>query len=186
MQTNPPIDQTTKKERRELQRQERAAVQRKRTQRRKLQQIAGIVLVTALVGAGVWALIRYERSKPPTPEGDILSKNGFHWHPELSISIKGEKQEIAANIGIGAVHKELHTHDATGVVHMEMQGLVTKDETTLGAFFKSWGKQFNANCIFDSCNGPDGTVKMFVNGKENTEFENYLMKDKDKIEIKYE
>ena len=29
-------------------------------------------------------------------------------------------------------------------------------------------------------------VKMTVNGKENTEYENYAMQDKDKIELRYE
>ena len=29
-------------------------------------------------------------------------------------------------------------------------------------------------------------MEMTVNGKENIEFENYIMKDKDKIELHYE
>ena len=48
------------------------------------------------------------------------------------------------------------------------------------------GKTFSKDCIFEYCSGADGTVKMFVNGKENTEFENYLINDKDKIEIRYD
>ena len=69
---------------------------------------------------------------------------------------------------------------------MEMSSLVTKDETRLKKWFQLWGKDFNSNCIFDKCNGPDGTIKIYVNGQENKEFENYLMKDGDNIEIKYE
>lgn len=104
----------------------------------------------------------------------------------LSIYINGEKKEIPANLGIGAIHKPIHTHDATGVIHMEMQGLVTKEDTKLGNFFVIWGKQFNSNCIFDTCNGDVGTVKMTVNGQESYEFEDHLMKDGDKIEIRFE
>lgn len=81
----------------------------------------------------------------------------------------------------------IHTHDASGQLHWEvMQGPVTKDEILLGDFFGIWGKTFNKDCIFDSCNSSSGTVKMFVNGKENTDFENYQVKDKDNIEIRYE
>lgn len=145
-------------------------------------------IVTILMVAGAILLL----SKGETvnvPKDQIVAQQGLHWHPRLTVLIKGEKQEIPADFGIGAVHLPIHTHAADskeGVLHMEMSGLVTKDETKLGKWFQLWGKQFNSNCIFDKCNGPDGTVKMTVNGQENMEFENYLMKDNDKIEIKYE
>jgi len=70
---------------------------------------------------------------------DIVSQKGFHWHPELAIFVKGEEQEIPPNIGIGAVHQPIHTHDDSnqGIVHMEFQGLARKQDTTLGQFFKN-------------------------------------------------
>ena len=161
---------------------EEQLLQRKRTIKRFVKTFMVIVAIAVPLGGLIW----YGATRPPTPESDIVSKKGLHWHPELTITINVKNQEIPANIGIGAVHQPIHTHDASGVVHMEIQGLVTKEDTKLGRFFKIWGKQFNSNCIFDYCNGADGNVKMFVNGKENTEFDNYLMQDKDKIEIKYE
>ena len=130
----------------------------------------------AIVAGIVWLIA----SAPKTPEGEILSRNGFHWHPELTIYVKGEKQEIPANIGIGAVHMPMHTHteDASqGVIHLEFQGLVKKSDVTLGQFFKAWGKDINSF----------GTnVKMTVNGQENTELGNYVMQDKDKIELRFD
>ena len=44
---------------------------------------------------------------------------------------------------------------------------------------------------YNECSGRDGLNKLgkerkLVNGKANTDFENYLMKDKDTIEIRYE
>jgi len=69
---------------------------------------------------------------------------------------------------------------------MEMEGLVTKDETRLGNFFEIWGKDFSKEQSFDKKNGADGKVKMLVNGKESSKFENYEMRDGDKIEIRYE
>lgn len=172
----------------ELKRQQKIKEQQIIQRKRNIKKIAKTSIISALVIAPIVGLIWYVATRPPTPETDIASKRGLHWHSQLSVSIKGQKQEVPANIGIGGgrVMGSTHTHDTSGQIHLEKQGLVTKTDISLGQFFKAWGKQFNSNCILDSCNGPDGTVKLLVNGNENTEFENYSMKDKDKIEIKYE
>lgn len=145
-----------------------------------------MALIVLLAGGGVVWLARYSANLPKTPESEIIARSGIHWHPEISIYIKNQKQEIPANLGLGVVMQGVHTHDSSGVIHVEKQGLVKKEDAALGKFFKIWGKQFNSNCIFESCNSESGTIKMLVNGQENTEFENYSMKDKDKIEIRYE
>ncbi|MBU6431056.1 YncE family protein [Patescibacteria group bacterium] len=132
-------------------------------------------------------------------KSEIVSRKGIHWHPELKVIIKGEAITIPANIGIGKQYADypfydpmmsmtdMHTHDASGTLHWEvMQGPVKKEEVRLSAFFATWGKKFDENCIFEFCNGKEGRVKMFVNGKENTEFQNYQVNNKDKIEIRYE
>lgn len=180
-QQNQPSDYETK-------RQQKIKEQQTIQRNRKIKKITKTVIISALVLAPIVGLIWYASTRPPTPETDIASKRGLHWHSQLSISIKGQKQEVPANIGIGGgrIMGSTHTHDTSGEIHLEKQGLVTKNDISLGQFFKTWGKQFNSSCILDSCNGPDGTVKLTVNGKENAEFENYSMKDKDKIEIKYE
>ena len=148
--------------------------------------IGAIVTVLIVVGA-IYLLSKGESVN--VPEDQIVTRKGLHWHPRVTVSIKGEKQEIPANLGLGAVHGKIHTHDTDnkeGVIHMEMQGVVTKDDTKLAHFFQAWGKQFNSTQLFDKTNGADGSVKMLVNGQNNTEFENYLMKDGDKIEVRYE
>jgi hypothetical protein len=152
--------------------------------------IGGISLLTLsiLVGA-VFLLSGNSNVKSSISKDQIVAENGIHWHPKLLISIQGKKQEIPANIGIGAVHQKIHTHpedNKEGVVHMEMQGIVTKEDTKLGNFFKIWGKEFNSTQIFDKENGKEGKVVMLVNGKKNMEFENYHMRDGDIIEIRYE
>ena len=83
----------------------------------------------------------------------------------------------------------MHTHAEDyrdGIVHMEMQGVVAKDETRLGRFFEIWGKKFSSSQIFGFKNSSEAAVKMLVNGKMNKDFENYNMRDGDKIEIRYE
>jgi len=126
-------------------------------------------------------------SKLSTPPTDIIAQNGLHWHSNLSINILGQPQEIPAGLGLaGLPHNPLHTHDRDSVIHMEFAGKVAADDLRLGKFFQVWGKTFNKDCIFDKCSGPEGTLKMLVNGKENSDFENYAMKDEDKIEIIFE
>ena len=151
--------------------------------------IGTIVIFTIIVLVGGVFLLSSQQSQDTSiPEEQIVSSNGLHWHPTLEIYIKGDKQEIPPNTGIGTVHQPIHTHEdaAQGVIHMEMSGTVTKDETRIGNFFKVWGKEFSSNQIFDSVNGEEGKVRMMVNGVESDQFENYEMKDGDKIEIRYE
>ncbi len=131
-------------------------------------------------------------------DSETVSEQAIHWHPELTIIIKGQKQEIPANIGIGPQNADnafydgmmqmtdIHTHDNSGTLHWEvMTGPVKRGHVKLGAFFQIWGKTFNKDQILDSKNGDGGTVKMTVNGQPNTEYENYIIKDKDKIEISF-
>lgn len=149
--------------------------------------IGGAIFTILLLVGAVFLLSKGEDAN--VPEDQIISRKGIHWHPKLTILIKGEKQEIPADFGLGAIHSPIHTHAADnkeGVLHMEMSGLVIRDETKLGKWFQLWGKEFNSNCIFDKCNGSEGKILMLVNGQENRDFENYLMKDRDRIEIKYE
>ena len=152
-----------------------------------LKNITIIILVAGATVLLVWTIAK----QPPatevsTAENSIVSKTGIHYHPKLDIYIKGQLQTIPTDVGLGAVHLPIHTHDADNIIHLEFSKLVTLDNTRLEEFFKIWGKQFNSNCIFDNCNGPNGTVKMFVNGQPNNEFEKYPMKTDDKIEIRYE
>lgn len=169
---------------------------------RKRARMKGMLKTTVLSVFGfgiVGALIWFSASQPKAPESDVVSRGGIHWHPEVAIYIKGQKQATPANIGIGMQYAgyplydpmmmmtNMHTHDDSGTLHWEvMEGPVKKEDVRLANFFAIWGKKFDENCIFENCNGADGTVKMLVNGSENTEFQNYLVKDKDKIEIRYE
>ncbi len=155
-------------------------------QKKTIKRIFKTALIVLIIGVGIAGLGWYFKIRPPLPESEIISRAGIHWHPEIKISILGQKQEIPDNIGLGVVEKPIHTHDNTGVIHLEFSGLVKKDDILLGKFFEVWGKKFSKDCIFDKCNGFEGQIKMLINGKQNFEFENYLMKDKDKIEIIFE
>ncbi|MEK6982117.1 MAG: hypothetical protein AABX38_04260 [Candidatus Micrarchaeota archaeon] len=134
----------------------------------------------------------------------IVPKTAIHWHPLLKITTNGKEQFIPENIGVnignildsylGGGMSPLHTHSGANdynsdgrVLHLENSNPSKKPETlTLGYFFKVWGKTFNSTCILDKCNSANQTVKMFVNGKQNYDYQNYFLRQNDKVEIKFE
>ena len=131
--------------------------------------------VVILVIASIFILPSPKVIDPNDP--NVVATNGLHWHPQLAIYVKGEKIEIPQNIGIGAVHQPMHTHDDLPLIHLEFPALVRTQDITLGRFFEIWGKDMRSF-------GPN--VKMTVNGKENTEYEDYIMRNGDKIELRYD
>lgn len=132
--------------------------------------IIGFVL---FFGGMIWWSKSLQENNP-----DIVSRGGIHWHPNISIYAQGEKQEVSANIGIGPGGMgSIHTHDTSGELHVEAAGLVRKDDIKVKQFFRAWGKEMNS---FGQ------NVVMTINGVENTELGEYVMQDKDKIELRYE
>lgn len=134
--------------------------------------ISIVIFILAVILLGYILNKNNEKSDNKT-----ISMSGIHWHPELEIFIKGEKFEIPQNIGLGAVHNPMHTHEDLPLIHLEFEGKVTENDTKLGKFFEVWGKNFNE---FGS------SVKMTVNDVDNIEYQNYKMKDEDKIILNYE
>jgi hypothetical protein len=145
--------------------------------------IIGGLAVLLLIG-GVWWSNSLQESDP-----NVISTRGIHWHSQIAIYVKGERQEIPANIGIGPQYEgmptfesgmrmtAMHTHEPDGTIHLEFPARVTREDTKLGNFFRIWGKDYMSFGL---------SVVMMVNGEENAELEDYEMKDGDKIELRYE
>lgn len=156
-----------------------------------IKKIRNWVIFLVIAGLLVWGL--YSLIVGMNEEKTVIDKsklnfeaptNAIHWHPILTITIDGKNKIIPTNIGITSnVHYPTHTHDTSGTIHLE-NNRPTKETVTLGYFFKVWGKRLSKDCIFDYCTDK-GELKMYVNGKENFEFENYFMQDNDKIRIEY-
>ena len=108
----------------------------------------------------------------------------FHIHPVLKIVINGKDQEIPAQIGItsGCMHP-LHTHDASGTIHVESP---QKRDFTLADFFAVWGKPFTKNQILDSIADARHVIRETVNGVQSQNYENTVVHDGDQIVISYE
>jgi hypothetical protein len=104
-------------------------------------------------------------------EGSSREMLKVHVHAHLALFSKG--QQIAIPYGIGIVKPFqvnngfvgmgqgiywLHTHDATGIVHVESPD----DRTyTLGNFFNIWGQTLSRSEVA----GFQGSVRAFVDGK---------------------
>jgi hypothetical protein len=90
----------------------------------------------------------------------------YHIHVHIDIFVHGVHIPVPALIGINVTEQfltVLHTHDASGVVHVES---ASNKDYQLGKFFGVWGVRLNANCIGRYC-GSGGTSKLrtWVNGK---------------------
>ena len=158
------------------------------------------IVIIGLIVWGIAALIPESNVKELNVnlDGEEISipVGAVHWHPRLTIKIDDEIITVPTNIGISVgkiVDTQLsdmrmsptHTHETDGTIHLENNNPSSKPETlTLGYFFYVWDKQFSSSCIFEYCTDK-GELKMYVNGEENLEFENYLMRDKDEILIEY-
>jgi hypothetical protein len=91
-------------------------------------------------------------------EGEVV-----HIHQHLDLFVDGKKVEVPANIGIGpAFISPLHTHDQTGILHVESP---TASSYGLGQFFAVWGVRLDAACIGGSCAGAGKQVRAWVDGR---------------------
>src|SRR3989441_6699273 len=80
-----------------------------------------------------------------TPAFPFIRQEGglvYHWHTDLTISSGAASVPIPAGIGISTFCLEpLHTHDATGRIHVETD---TARLYSIGDFFRVWGKSFGS------------------------------------------
>jgi hypothetical protein len=104
-------------------------------------------------------------------EGSSREMLQVHVHAHLSLFLKGEQIAIPYGIGIvrpfqvnngfvgvGSGIYWLHTHDATGIIHVESPDTRTY---TLGQFFDIWGQTLNTREVA----GLKGAVRAYVDGK---------------------
>jgi hypothetical protein len=90
----------------------------------------------------------------------------LHIHQHLDVFVKGDAVVVPASIGIdpaGHFISPLHTHDPSGVVHVESP---TVQDFTLGQFFDVWGVRFNSRCIGGECAGGSDELSVFSNGEK--------------------
>ena len=141
--------QSTRQERRREE-QRRREEERLRAARTKRITTIGITAVVALaiVGLIIFAVIQNQApanaAYPPVDKVSCLSteQSGTHIHAHVSISINGTSTPIPADVGIvpdGSCLYWLHTHDTTGVIHIEAP---SGSSATFGNFLDIWEQKF--------------------------------------------
>ncbi|MDZ4784123.1 MAG: putative Ig domain-containing protein [Planctomycetia bacterium] len=123
-----------------------------------------------------------------------------HTHSHLEIWIEGTKFAIPETVGRFQDHVEIiHTHNPHGVLHVE-PGDTPETEIavpTIGDFFTIWRTKggiagnkenafFDSTRIFDHVVDATHTLKFFVNGVENTEFQNHVFDFSEELVIRYD
>lgn len=99
----------------------------------------------------------------------------YHSHTHLTLFYNGKQIAIPEGIGIlsprtvqngfvtnGSGYYWLHTHDATGIIHVESP---VPAQYTLGNFFDIWGQPLTK----DNVAGFKGTVQIYVDGQPYTD-----------------
>lgn len=94
-------------------------------------------------------------------EGQVL-----HIHQHLDVFVNGKHEPVPQGVGIydGQFLTELHTHDATGIIHVESPVAKHFD---LGQFFGVWGVRLNGDCVGGYCRQVTPWT-VYVNGRPYT------------------
>jgi hypothetical protein len=93
-----------------------------------------------------------------------LEGTAVHIHQHLDLYVDGRKVTVPAGIGIDPAvgFAPLHTHDPSGVLHVESPTVRTY---TLGQFFAVWGVRFTPSCLGGYCAGGGRQLRVFVDGR---------------------
>jgi hypothetical protein len=154
-----------------------------------LRRLALLAAVLVVVAAGAGAAVSARRSplpglmvgKAPWPANNgrylraRLSAIGLHAlptegvrvhiHEHLDVVVNGRLYPVPPLIGINVAEPfvtELHTHDASGIIHVESPTVRT---FTLGDFFDVWGLRFSSKCLGGYCAQGAEHVYVWVNAR---------------------
>lgn len=139
------------------------------------------LLVAALMGVVALALLNVGRSalslgqastSPMVRQGRTIDgipcndseQLSYHEHAHLTVLLAGHSMTVPAGIGINddTCLYWLHTHDDSGVIHMEAP---RSENFTLGTFFDIWGQHLSSHGVAGHEARHRQAVRVFVNGR---------------------
>jgi hypothetical protein len=92
-----------------------------------------------------------------------MEASDVHFHVHLDILDHGQLITVPADIGIAGATSlsALHTHDSTGIVHIESP---TQRTFTLGQLFTEWQQRLSSSCVGTLCATSANPLHFYVNG----------------------
>ncbi len=98
----------------------------------------------------------------PTIPCDSVEHLTFHVHARLTIFNAGRQITAPANVGIrSSCLYWLHTHDTTGVIHVEAPG---RRDFVLRQFFTVWGQPLDSTGLMNFRADATHSIKAWVDG----------------------
>ncbi len=151
----------------------------------------GIIGVLILIGIGFFLSL----PKPEPANYDVgglsFPLGNIHWHATPTLTVCGAYIDLpkpAPGQHLGS--NLLHLHDDS-LFHIE-GNVSSPSQITLSAMMSNIGRNFSQITLLEKKNGdlcPDGKpgkVQLLVNGVENIEYKDYIIKDGDRIEMRFE
>jgi hypothetical protein len=139
--------------------------------------VSGVSILIAAVAAAIYIGVYYSGLQNTPTAASALTVDGiqcntneqllFHIHTHLDIFVNGQLIYIPPQIGIipDKCIYWLHTHDGTGVIHIESP---IKRDFTLGQFLDIWSKKLNNSSEFANIFGGKNIPEAYVNGQKVT------------------
>jgi hypothetical protein len=181
-----PASKSIKQQRKQQKIETRLAQQRHDARQRRTTIILAAAVVVVVVGLIAWLLIHnatatavesvYNPDYPPIDSVycDQLEQTAYHHHVLLTIYIDGQQVTVPAGVGIAGdpssptCYYWLHTHDTTGIVHIEAP---SGGSYSLKNFLDIWQSFANSN---SSINYPSELASssgwtVYINGKKVNE-----------------
>ena len=118
----------------------------------------GLIAVAVVAGIGLYLVVAPSFASPPY---DCIAEQNYyiHVHPYLQITINGNPVTVPDGVGVlqgGGCLEPIHTHDGSGVLHVELSQAESGRNWTLGDFFTIW--RFTCQQLSSECPGVNGNA----------------------------
>ncbi len=137
--------------------------------------LGGLLFVTASMQQAEGLVFVGDTNVACLPNGH--QQLAVHIHPVLSITVDGVPETIPANVGVTQTcMAELHTHDATGVIHVETATADRVGQLSFEDFFAVWG----APVVREGY-----SMVVTVNGEAVESLAEIPLRDGDQVQVAY-
>lgn len=143
--------------------------------------IIGMLIV--IISIVIWIVQSQNHDEIAGIRCDSMEQNVFHIHAHLDVFINGQPYLIPAGIGIiqNTCIYWLHTHDYTGIIHIESP---TYHVFKLGKFFQIWEMTGKSIPLFFTTRGYEAPTSVYVNGnKTDQDYRDISLNPHDEIVI---